>query len=582
MTELRKATELSILQYVASIGLNPDHVFYNRVTTNNRSISNLQWTIISPAQRLMMLDTAWIDLQFTIVKQSADGDGGNPANANWSANDKVSIKEGFPLANSITSITSIINGATITYNQPRHWMHQLCMMYAGKMGIKQCNNAGGEFWDLDGEYPTFGTQANEGNLLQSQRNPKPDKGLYNNEQKFMSRLVKNNANAVPANQNGVYVHREPVICPPWNPFGKVKTQMPDYCWFKHMSPVIGNVSRLELDIQMQNFSQALFYYRHAEHAANADRIGQLSVADITQAALTLYWYRMPDKTVVPRQLVYQTWSVREFVTTIDTGAVVNNDANTATTVQSDLIQLHSIPTLIVISAQRNRDDATAGQAYVQRSVLARDTGADQNRLSNNPSNNALDNYMEIESIEIEMGDKTGIIDTATRQEELYYITKRNSIIKDFPYDFEHWRGRKAPVLDAIAQGAQDQNSVAGASSGQVANYCSRCFLAFRPKDLGIGMSDGVQHNITFKITRANLRARSNIPSQQAAGAGFNHSYRFYVHVFYGKHTLELSSESGRYSEQRFSLDSTRSIGISGGALKIRPDDSRYVSRLSTI
>ncbi len=564
MTELKQAHELSILQYVSSIGLNPEHVYYQRTTTNNKSTANLQWTLIAPAQRLLLLDQAEIDLKFDIKKQRTLADGTGGVDEDFQIGDKISPKEGFPLTNAMTSITTIINGATQTLNQPRHWIYKLAMMYAGRKGIKNCNPNGGRFWDLDGEYSPFVNNAGIGNIERGNL-VAPDKSLRENEKDMMTELIKNNANVAPADEEMTYVLREKVVSPPFNPFGMVKEDMPEYCWFKHMSPVIGNISRLELDIQMSNFAPSLFFYRFAQNDdATGAQVATLSVDTISEAGITLYWYKMPDKMSIPRNIIYQTWSVRQFVKSISgANAPINNDelANGV----SDLLQLHSIPSLIVVSVERDRDDTTAGRTYSLRALTARDTNTPENINLGAFGNNSFDDMAEIVSMQVEFGDKTGIITPARRQEELYYITKKNSIMKDFPYDYYKWRGRKT----AVATASND------AESELVYNYPSKCFIAFRPKDLGIGISDGVQHNITFKVSELNVRGRSAFP---AVGV-WNHTYRIYIHVFYGKHTLELTPESGKFMEQRFSVDSIRSIGATGGSIKVVPDDNRYISRV---
>ena len=168
----------------------------------------------------------------------------------------------------------------------------------------------------------------------------------------MSQACFDNGNTIAGQTLNVRL-REKVFGPPFNPFAMVQKDMPDYCWFKHMSPVIGNVSRLEFDYQMSNFAPSVLFYRQSTHANGEgnenNRVGNIKIEDITEAGMTLYWYKMPDKMVIPRQLIYQTWSVRQFVKSLS-APVINNDAALASQV-SDLIQLHSIPTLIVVSVR---------------------------------------------------------------------------------------------------------------------------------------------------------------------------------------------------------------------------------------
>lgn len=559
MAEIVKATELSVLQYVASLSMNPEHVFYQEHSTNNKSLSNVQHTIIAPSPRMMLLDWAEHDLTWTLNKVSQDNAGANIANANFSSGDKISFKEAFPFANSITSITTIMNGATQTIPHPRRFSHQLAMMFGGKNGMKISNSNGGCFWDLDGQYVPANAGATAVNVAKSSNQPYLDESLNENEQAFISMICRNNANAVPAAAAAVCRLVEPVFAPPFNPFGKLKSDMPDYCWYKHMSPVIGNLSRLELDIQMSKFIPSVMYPRVGVQAATADRVVSLSATDLTQAKIKLYWYQLPDKMTIPRELIYQTWGVREFIKDL---GVINDDA-TLLSQSSDLIQLHSIPSLILISGKRNQDAAD----YLAISQNARDTGANFNRVGDG-NRNSMDNYLEITRLELQMGNKNNIINSSMTQEQLYGLTMKNSISKDFPYEFNKWLGRKS-FVDSVPQTLNTIDAVL--------NYPSRCFIALRPKDLGIGMSDGVQTNISFQINAIDFRARAGIPSLFTA----NYNYRLYVHVFYGKHTLTLTPEAGKFEEQRISLDSSRNVGVgnTGGSLMIRPDDSRYISRV---
>ena len=564
---LKKATEISILQYAASIGLNPEYVFYNRIPTNNKSTQSIEWTLDSPYQGNFMLDYGQYELIFPVNKVLQDADGGNEAAYDWQITDRVSLKEALPIANATSSATVVINGATQTFNQPRRWAHQLCMMFAGRKGITKCNHSGCNFWDLQGKYPTNDTYANTGNINRGDLHT-PDTGLKMNEDAFLSNIYLEQNNAFGAGANKTIRVVEPILYPPWNPFGKVKKEMPDYCWFKHMSPSIANVSRLQLNLQLSNFAASMMFYRMA--VTNDDIMGFLSVPSITTANLLLYWYKPPEKMEIPRQIVYQTWSVREFVRSVNNGAIVPNYTQNIDTV-SDLIQLHSIPTLIVMSAKRDQDSTTAGTVYKCTSLAAYDETQPENRSSGDPSNNSMDTYMSIEEIEIQMADKSQLINTTIKPIQLYDMTLKNSIWKDFPYEFREWYGKisTVPDSDRLVLGSNDL----------VTNYPARCFLAFRPKDLGIGLSDGVAGSITLKVTSMKLRAHSTFPGTNPI---LNFKYIFTVHVFYGKHTLTLTPDSGKFEEQQLAFQTIGSSISESTASRIIPDDPRYISRLPAL
>lgn len=549
MVETVKATELQVQEYVASIGLNPDNVFYQRIASTNISVNQAQWQIISPNKRANLLALAWIHWKPVITKRRNDNTTAvnHVNNGIW-----ASFKPGLPFTNAMSSIDSTINSATITLSQPRRFMEHLSLMFGGRQGMKKCfSSCGGEPYMLNGE--SDNTNATR-NLISGWS--RHDSALQDNEDSFREKLNRAEGAGV-ADLNGTNSQTidciEPVIIPPFNPFAKLKEGMPDYAWFKHMSPIIPNVSRLELNCQFQNLSQSVLFPRYLRNVADENH--RLSITGLT-ADLILYWYNPPPSMVSPRQHILQTWNVREYVTTV---GVVNNNA-TAASNQTDLIQLHAVPTLIVIHAEVNKDDAT----YANFAIHSDSDQAGGARINSSQNNNALDSYMEISKFEVLLGDRPQVIGTRFTQEELYYLTLKNSKILDFPYKFNQWRGARVPT---------------GTAGGTTFNQMSKMFIALRPKDLSEKFGDGIRFPTTLQFTMS-LTARDGLGNI----AGGNKSYTLYTHVYSGKHFLTMTSDSGQYQEQQIDVNQAiQKISTVGGGLasggRLRLDEPRYVSKL---
>ena len=184
---------------------------------------------------------------------------------------------------------------------------------------------------------------------------------------------------------------------------------------------------------------------------------------------------------LPPSIDLQTWSVREFQTTIP--QVTQNTAFARIT--SDLIQLNSTPTLIQISIQRDKDDALYNARFAAR---AGDFGSDAipavvaNASIVNGGNNSWDSYGQITDLEILLGDRPNVISTNFTQRELYYLTQKNSKIP-FPYSYEDWSSH-------MRYNADSNGRPNTATDHRV--QASKCIVLLRPKDLAEKISDGRQ------------------------------------------------------------------------------------------
>jgi len=521
------ASELDIREYVAQLGLNPDNVFYQSVSARNISPSNAQWTITSPNKRSYLLSYAVVNWMPTIELRRED----NATARNWGViNPAVSFKPGLAFANAMSSVTLSVNGTTLTLSQPRRFMEGLTMSNVNAEECAKCFESG---------YPeSMGgiVPVNRPGLFNLELDP--DKQFARNEQNFDNKLLRaQGVNAYGAfsstalsGNNGI---QEPLIVPPFNPFAKLKSGMPSYSWFSKMSDVIPNIDRLELDIQFQNLAASLMYFRYYQALINNNEEGNLAVTSLA-ADLKLYWYEVPVNTSIPRSVDLNTWNVREYIKNF---TAVRAPQAAEPTIQSDLIQLNSTPTLIMIHAEYNKDSVL----YRSRAAAQDDdlSGANPKKVSS-----SWDAMPEITSLEILLGDRPNVISTNFTQKELYYLTQKNSKAP-FPYTFNDWRGKARWSLangGALAPAAYNTDA-------------SKCIALIRPKDIAEKISDGVFAPNSFQVS-ANFTPHQGTHGNAPANAL---QYTFYVHLFYGKHFLRIEPDKAQFQEQSIPLDTARRL-----------------------
>lgn len=426
-----------------------------------------------------------------------------------------------------------------------------------------------------------------------------DQAFLRNEVSFYNKLLRAQSvnvfggfnNVALTGNNGI---EEPLIVPPFNPFAKLKDGMPGYMWFKDMSPIIPNIDRLELDIQFQNLSAGVLYPRWLQAVTTNNEFKRLAITALA-ADLKLYWYEVPVNMTIPRSVDLQTWNVREFQTAVPPVA----EGTAFARITSDLIQLNSTPTLILIHIERDKDN----ELYVARApakaddlgLLVLDGNADADALvtavGGNPGMtianasvvnagiHSYDSYGEITNLEILLGDRPNVISTNFTQRELFYLTQKNSKTP-FPYDFNDWRSHLRPTMDASSR-----QLPAVAYNG----YASKSIIALRPKDLAEKIPDGVFAPNSFQV-RVNGVARDGT---HGYGNATNQTYRMYVHLFFGKHFLRIEPDKAQFQEQSIPLDTARKIlnpvlesqGVSGlgsglQGLRLRSEqNSGYQSRV---
>lgn len=576
MVSIQTAPELSIRQYVASLDLNPDNVFYQRVRSNNVTTAGAQWQITSPNKRSLLLSYAAIDWQPLIGRYRADGVTGQNFD---DSGDQFSMKPLLPFTQAMTSQTLSINGNSLTMSQPRRFMECLSRMCVTSDESKTCfetawwDKVGGNYpgnrigIDTDAAYVDTGLSSNE-NLMKRKFFNRGNPLVLGAPLTLNAAGAGNNVGVAPA---GITIsHQEPLIVPPFNPYAKVARDIPGYLPWGKMSAVIPNIDRLEIDIQFNpsNITAGAMFYRYA-HADTNNEVKNLIFTDLA-ADLLLYWYEVPTDMSIPRSVDLQTWNLREFQSPVTGGTVVVG-TRPANAILTDLLQLRSAPSFIILHAQRRHDEAT----YRCRSMQADDdylgTGAAGSAsLVGAPANNAnhsLDPFMEIVDLNIVLGDRPNVVSTQFTQRELYYLTLKNCKLGGFSLPFDQWAGPYCQNIRMAGQAVDD----GALPSGGYEHQQSKCFIVLQPKDIAEKISSGIFFPTSLQFT-VNVRAKDG-----ACGLrGGVHLYDLFTHVVVAKHMLRLEPDRAQYQEQSMTLDAAEAAlkpgivgtggAVTGGAL----------------
>jgi len=569
MTQARvmKASELTIRDYVASLNLNPENVYYQRVRSNNVTTAGAQWQITSPNKRSLLLSYANVEWLPTIQRQSIAG----APDAFPSSGDKFSFKPILPFTNAMTSQTVSMNGNSLTIAQPRRFSELLSRLCVGKGESRACYES--EWWDgVGGLY-----SANRAGI--DARAAQIDEGLWNNENAVITKLQETQTDgrlpgATYTGNNDTIPYEEPLYCPPFNPYAKVQSGTPTYMPFKNMSPMIPNIDRVEVDIQFNSAKLAagVFYYRYGHLPVNA---GQQLRIEITALAanLHLYWYEVPVNMSIPRAPVLQTWNIREFQEQIDAAVAIPNGRNAENTANTSLLQLRSVPALILIHGRRRQDvDTYLCASHVSDADFNGTTpggAATATGGADDPVNHSLDTYAEILSMNVLLGDRPNVISTTFTQRQLYELTLKNAKYLDYSLSFQDWRGRMVGQYDFKTDGDPD---VGPEEQGTLQPQMSKAFVAFQPKDLAERISGGVFFPNSLQV-EVNFRAKDG-----AAGLeGSDHIYDIFTHVIVGKHWLRIEPDRGQYQEQNVPLEAAERELRAASSTPL-PVSGGYVSR----
>lgn len=558
---IAKATELSILEYAASLDLNPENVFYQRVRANSATPSNIQWSIITPDVRSVLL--SWATVDYNLTFQHIDQATGN--NLDTVGNQmEVSFKPIMAMTNAQTSQTVSINGNSITMSQPRNFIENLSRLNVG-VGEDKCFDS--KWWSSQGGVYGGGRQQVPAAASQL------DEGFLQNEKTLKGKLGDTIAPSAGAHtiglDTGTYreIHySEPLLCPPFNPFAKLKSGMPDYMPMKWMSSVIPNIKQLQVSLQFNaaKIEAGSLFYRYNERPVNAD-VPQWKYSSI-DADLLLYWYQVPTTMSIPRAPVLQTWNMTEYQNQVSNN-VVANSADVPTTL-SPLIQLESVPGFFIIHARRRQDD----QTYVARAMFSTTNngainanpvgsyGADGTVNPN--ADHSLDTFMEIRNMRIQLGSRPDAISTDFSQRQLYDITLKNAKYRYFSLDFVNWKGELVkydPFLDTESLSLAHPVEMNFSTGPESLNQLSRSFVCLQPKDVAQQVSGGVRFPNSL-LVQAGLRARDGA----CAMAGGDHNYDLFVHVFVNKHWIRIEPDRAQYEEQSVTLQAATQILLGSG------------------
>lgn len=581
-----KAKELTIRDYVASLDLNPENVFYQRVVSNNVTTAGAQWQITSPNKRSLLLSYAEIEWLPQLNRLAAINGG---AEAFAGVGDKISFKPILPFTNAMTSQTVSMNGNSLTISQPRRFSEPLARMCVGKGESVGCYES--EWWDdCGGIYsPNRGAfDAYAGRV---------DKGLWQNEKAMTTKLqeVSTTANSRDPNStltgNGLIVsYQEPLFCPPFNPFAKVQHTIPSHLPWHQMSPMIPNIDRVEIDVQFNpdKLAAGTMYYRYALQGAADGNQREMQIGALN-ANLLLWWYEVPVSMSIPRTPMIQTWNIREFQETISGGNAVANGRNVVTSSNTSLLQLRSVPTLILVHGRRRQDVVNyVCASHVSDSDFYNTTAGGSSTSGGGPpgdggaaptSTHSLDTYMEILSMNVLLGDRPNVISTTFTQRQLYELTLRNSKYHDYSQNYVDWRG---PMVQQVFFGTDGELAAGGSSGAQLQGTVqpqqAKSFCAFQPKDLAERISSGVFFPNSLQL-EVLFRAKDGACGFQ----GGDHIYDIFTHILVGKHWLRIEPDRGQYQEQNVPLDtaerelqsrSSALLGLGGGGGR----GSGYVSR----
>ena len=572
MARVHVADTLRIQDYIASVGLNPNNVFYQSLESNNISTQGASWQITSPDKRSMLLSYAQIEWKPTYTRRLAD----NTTDAAFTADaDKFSFKPLLPFTQAMTSQTVSINGQSMTFSQPRRFSEPISRMLVTAAESKPLYE--NMWWSASGGNYCNNRPANDALA------PIIDEGLRANETALYSKILigaNNTANIAEETLNGkssfTVSHFEPILVPPFNPYARCKKDMPDWAAHKYQSDVIPNVDRFEFDCQFNasKIAAGTLFYRYAQNINGGPAGVRSLVMTGLSATMHLYWYNVSPSFSIPRSVDLQSWNIREFVTAVDNGVAVPNGSLAANPTVTDLLQLRSPPSLILIHAIRRQDDPdyichsmTADSNYIGANLAGSvGAGGTDSGIVANPDH-SLDPFMQIVNLTCILGDRPNVISVNFTERELYDITLKNSKWAGFSQDFATWRGPFADHYGCVANDATSNPTLldrAGEDDVSVADcipQLSKGFVALTAADLAERVPPGVYFPSSLQFT-VQFRALDG-----AAGfSGGDHKWDCYTHVVNSKNFLRIEPDRSSFNEQSLSYGAYEAA--------IRPDMSR--------
>ena len=560
MTDIASYPYTRYESYVPSIEVNPASVFYQRITSQNVSNTNCQFTVRSPSARAYLQSKAMIDWKLTILKCDAPAGVVNPAVPVpfTACLDYVGLKmTSLPISNSFSSVTCSVNGSSSTISQPRRIFDCLSQCMVNKEESDKYFN--GKYPDqMGGSWNFLGVPGNFG-PARVQDALRVDHSTLQSYDDMTSRLLKagtTNLNATAffnALNNPVISVLENLLCPPFDCYANCdKTKMPYWSPWRYMSQSIPNIQSLEIDIQMIKLAPSVLFPQYAQNQVNANVAGY----DIPTVAadLLLYWSEQNPQAEIPRSVDLQTYQIREFQKNLGTRNYVE------VTEVCDLIQLQSVPSAIIVHIERNKDS----DFYRCAALGGDDDGACTANYFNNSGNHSFDSYAEIINLEIVLGSKPNVISTNFTQEELYRLTLKNT--KQLPYNFTDWKGRKNPKVSNVGHNVL--------TSG-FRDYASKCMVVLTPQDLAEKTSTGVFSSNSIQI-RVRILPHDGFAGWPNSGvaAAVNQQWVIYNHLIFSKEFLRIEPDKAQFVSQNVDENVARKLtsqaprDMSGSGLRV--------------
>lgn len=540
---MNQVKEINIKKLFYEQNLNPENVYYTRNSANSASENGMSWMIDVPRDNDILLPYGQHDITLNLLKQSIDDVGTNPANANWlqatQGVDKISMKEGFPLANATKNINLKINNTDHTLSDVDQWFNELALMMFGNK-VKKCNTSGGKYWSLNGLYPSADDLYATGNHLDMPFNvPKYDDNLFDNEQDFIGQMTHSNLDIfnfddLPNSETAYYNFLEPIIIPPFNPFYlcSYDKSIPKDLWFKKMSKAIPYVNKINYNITFNKLIPSLLFYRFGYHTS-AGQVAKITLDSVVSADLLLYWYKMPDKIEIPQSVPLQSWDQDSYKTNIGQLNIFDDGE-----ISSAQFKLSYIPDYLFIYIKRTKDDN-----YICQSPICR--ANNDYVVSTETEKNSLDPYLDITSIRIQFGDKYNIINNNFTKEELYQLTMKNINNRDYIYDYSKFIGNYSFFPFELNRAAINNNPPLVQKSDELSGNLSKSIIVLRPYDLGIKNNVGSNNNIyTIRLLDVNYLSKT-IFSDQFYG---DYSYTLYLTAFYSNQIQTISPDEFKLSQ----------------------------------
>ena len=558
MTDIASYPYTRYDSYVPSIEVNPASVFYQRISSQNVSNTNCQFTVRSPSSRAYLQSKAMIEWALTLKRVRTDGNSipigtatsfGSTSGGVTGGQDFFCLKPTpLPISNSFSSITCSVNGSSSTISQPRRIFDCIsqCLVSredSNKFSTKYPDSMGG-VWNTDANpgQPSAGVVLDHA-MMEN----------YNNLNLKVLRAVNQN-NYVPAVVRSTVKILENLICPPFDCYAEInKFDQPYWSPWKYMSQSIPNIQSLEIDIQMIKLAASSIFYQYSKNAAGAG--GPTSGIEIDTASpnqiradLLLYWSEQNPQAEIPRSVDLQTYQIREFQKDIagPNGIKITNQI-------SDLIQLQSVPSCIIVHVEKNKDDPR----YACTAQTSDDDQTGGNPGVTGTGHHSWDSFAEINSLTVVLGSKPNVISTNFSQEELYRLTEKNC--RALPYSFTDHQGRLNPNV------AGNELVVDAAYK----NYATKSMIVLTPQDLAEKTSTGVFSSNSIQVTI------DTTPRDGFAGYdGGDQSWKFYVHLIYSKELLRIEPDKASFVTQNVDENVARKLtsqaprDMSGSGLRV--------------